>query len=814
MSQPSKPSSNLSKDLLPILWPADSTAIDPVCGMSVNPATARASTQYKGQALYFCCPSCLQKFEADPERYLSQQANHGQAPLSTQYSVLSTGHTEAVTSPATSPLTSSGATQRSPLSSTEYTCPMHPEVVSEQPGSCPKCGMALEPRTVTLEEGPNAELLDMSRRFWVGVALSVLLVLLHMGQMFLVLQPHFLAGAWVGWVELFLATPVVFWSGWPFFRRAWESLVNRSANMFTLIATGVGAAYFFSLFGLFAGERIPAGFRSARGGAELYFETAAVITILVLLGQVLELRARGQTSAALRMLLGLSPKTARIVRPDGREEDIPLELVHAGDRLRIRPGEKDPVDGVVIEGRSSVDESMISGEPMPVEKEPGSKVIGGTVNATGSLIMRAEHVGSETLLANIVRLVGEAQRSRAPVQRVADQVSRYFMPAVILVSLLTFVAWSLWGTEPRLANGLVCAIAVLIIACPCALGLATPMAVMVGTGKGAQSGVLIRNAEALESFHKVDTLLVDKTGTLTEGKPRLTAVEPAQDFAKEELLWLAASLERGSEHPLASAIVAGAEAQGVQSLAAVQNFQSVTGKGVLGEIEGRKVVLGRAALLAEHGINLEPLATEAERLQGEGQTVMFMAVDGRPAGILGVADPVRPSAREAIRLLHAEQLRVIMVSGDNTSAARAVGRAVGIDEVIAEVLPDQKRAVVKDLQDKGRFVAMAGDGINDAPALAQANVGIAMGTGTDVAMETAAIVLVKGDLQGLVRARRLSRATMRTIYQNLFLAFIYNVLSIPLAALGILHPIAASAAMSLSSLSVVGNSLRLRRKTL
>jgi Cu+-exporting ATPase len=813
MSQPNKPS-NLGKDLLPILWPADSTAIDRVCGMSVNPATARASTQYKGQTFYFCCPSCLQKFAADPERYLSQQANHGPAPLSTHYSVLSTGHAEAATSPGTSPLTSSETTQRSPLSSTEYTCPMHPEVVSDRPGSCPKCGMALEPRTVTLEEGPNAELLDMSRRFWIGVALSVLLVLLHMGQMFLVLQPHFLAGAWVGWVELFLATPVVFWSGWPFFQRAWESLVNRSANMFTLIATGVGAAYFFSLFALLAGERIPAGFRSAHGGAELYFETAAVITVLVLLGQVLELRARGQTSAALRMLLGLAPKTARIVRPDGREEDIPLDLVHAGDQLRIRPGEKVPVDGVVMEGRSSVDESMISGEPIPVEREPGAKVIGGTVNGTGSLIMRAEHVGSETLLANIVRLVGEAQRSRAPVQRVADLVSRYFMPAVILVSLLTFVAWSLWGTEPRLANGLVCAIAVLIIACPCVLGLATPMAVMVGTGKGAQSGVLIRNAEALESFHKVDTLLVDKTGTLTEGKPRLTAVAPAQGFAKEEVLWLAASLERGSEHPLASAIVAGAEAQRVQSLAAVQNFQSVTGKGVLGEIEGRKVVLGRAALLAEHGINLEPLATEAERLQGEGQTVVYMAVDGRPAGMLGVADPVRPSAREAIRLLHAEKLRIIMVSGDNTTAARAVGRAVGIDEVIAEVLPDQKRAVVKDLQDKGRFVAMAGDGINDAPALAQANVGIAMGTGTDVAMETASIVLVKGDLQGLVRARRLSRATMLIIYQNLFLAFIYNVLSIPLAALGILHPIAASAAMSLSSLSVVGNSLRLRRKTL
>jgi Cu+-exporting ATPase len=787
-------------------------AIDPVCGMTVDPESAAGSTEYNGHTYYFCNPHCLRKFQAEPEKYLGgtvdkqQSTSAGYSVLGTQYAGGAAG--SATATQADSPIHRSPLTSHPSPLTTQYVCPMHPEVVSDRPGSCPKCGMALEPRTVSLEEGPSAELVDMSRRFWIGVALTLPLFLLHLAHLLFAARLPVLDAPWVAWVQCALATPVVFWCGWPFFERAWASVVNRSANMFTLIAVGVGAAYFYSLFALLAGDLLPAGFKS-HGVVELYFETAAVITVLVLLGQVLELRARGRTSAALRKLLGLAPKTARVIGPDGREQDIPLELVQPGDLLRIRPGEKVPVDGVVTEGHSSVDESMISGEPIPVEKVPGSKVIGGTVNGNGGLVMRAERVGSETLLANIVRLVSEAQRSRAPVQRVADRVSRYFMPAVMVVSLLTFVGWSLWGAEPRLANGLVCAIAVLIIACPCALGLATPMAVMVGTGRGAEAGVLIRNAEALENLARVNTLVVDKTGTLTEGKPRLASMEAAEGFTKEDVLRLAASLEAASEHPLAGAIVREAEAQRLPS-AAVQHFQSVPGKGVLGEVEGHQLVLGNEALLTEQGIALDSLAHRAEALRSGGHTVVFLALDRRLAGLLSVVDPVRESAREAIRELRAQRLPIIMLSGDNKIAARAVADTLHIDDVIAEVLPQEKSTAVKQLQEKGYVVAMAGDGVNDAPALAQADVGIAMGTGTDVAMESAAITLVQGDLRALLRARRLSRATMRTIYQNLFLAFIYNTLSIPLAAFGILPPILASAAMSLSSVSVIANSLRLR----
>jgi Cu+-exporting ATPase len=623
-------------------------------------------------------------------------------------------------------------------------------------------------------------------------------------------------GAYGNWIQLALATPVVFWSGWPFFERAWTSVVNRSPNMFTLIALGVGTAYLYSLVATVAPGLFPEAMRGPMAGHGMnlvvtYFESAAAITVLVLLGQMLELRARSQTSAAIRKLLGLAPKTARIVRPDGREEDVPLEQVGPGDVLRVRPGEKVPVDGVVIEGRSAVDESMISGEPMPVEKEPGAKLIGATVNGTGSLLMRAERVGSDTLLAQIVRLVSEAQRSRAPVQRLVDQVARYFVPAVLGVSVLTLVLWLALDPRPdRLGHAVANAVAVLIIACPCALGLATPMAVMVGTGRGAENGVLIKNAEALELLQKADTLVVDKTGTLTEGKPRVVAVEPEGGITADELLRLAASLERGSEHPLATAIVKAAEEKGL-SLSPARDFQSFTGKGVAGSVDGHALLLGNSAFLTEHGIDPASIGARVEALRGEGHTVLLAAVDGRLAGLLGIADPLRASTPEAIRTLHADGLRIIMLTGDSRTTAEAVARRLGLDEVIAEVLPPEKSAVVKRLQEQGRIVAMAGDGINDAPALAQAQVGIALGTGTDVAIESAGVTLVQGDLRGIVRARRLSRFTMAAIRQNLFLAFVYNTLSIPIAALGILSPVLASAAMSLSSLSVVGNSLRLRK---
>jgi Cu+-exporting ATPase len=754
--------------------------------MTVNPATAPVSHVHAGRTYYFCNPGCLLKFKADPEHFLHQ----GPTP-----------HAEPKPPPAGEKV--------------EYVCPMDPDVVSDRPGPCPKCGMALEPRSILADEGPNPELLDMARRFWVGLLLSVPLFVLAMGGMVYPPLEHFLHQPLALWGQLVLASPVVLWCGWPFFQRAWTSLVNHSPNMFTLIGLGVGASYVYSVVATVAPQVFPEGFRAAGGVVLPYFETAAAITVLVLLGQVLELRARGQTGTAIRKLLGLAPKTARLIGPTGQEDDIPLELIQVGDLLRVRPGEKVPVDGIVTEGRSAVDESMISGEPLPVEKGPGAKVIGGTVNGTGSLVVRAERVGAGTLLAQIVRMVSEAQRSRAPIQRLADQVSRIFVPAVLAVSILTFLVWSVAGGEGALANGLVSAVAVLIVACPCALGLATPMAIMVGTGRGAQSGILIKSAEALETFGKADCLLVDKTGTLTEGKPQLTEVEPLGDMTDLELLHLAASLEKASEHPLAAAIVQGAGARGIRP-APVQSFRSIPGQGVIGQVEGRNVVLGNGILLAEHGINAPELSQRFEALSQQGQTVLLAAVDGRPVGLLAVADPIRPTTPEAIRLLHADGLRIIMVTGDSVATAESVARRLGIDEVIAKVLPAEKQAVVKRLQAEGRRVAMAGDGINDAPALAQADVGIALGTGTDVAMESAGITLIRGDLRGLARARRLSRAVMRTIRQNLFLAFVYNAIAVPVAA-GVLVPVGvwlgpvwASAAMSLSSLSVIASSLRLR----
>ncbi len=752
-------------------------AIDPVCGMTVDPASAPASVEHEGKKYYFCCPHCAQKFQADPKRYRHPESRP--EPME--------AHSGRLRNPAHQ--------AAPPGAKVEYICPMDPEIVRDRPGSCPKCGMALEPRIAGPEEGPNPELIDMRRRFWIGLVLTVPLLVLHMGM-------H----AHLGWLQLLLATPVVFWCGWPFFVRAAQSVVNMSPNMFTLIILGVAAAYGYSIAALLLPETL---------GEGLFFETAAAIVVLVLLGQVLELRARGETTRAIRRLLGLAPKTARVVRPDGREEDIPLEQVQVGDVVRVRPGEKVPVDGVVIEGRSSVDESMLTGEPLPVEKAPDGTVAGGTVNGTGSLLVRAERVGSDTLLAHIVRLVSDAQRSRAPVQRLVDQVAKYFVPSVIAISLLTFFLW--WSLDPErdqaLTHAIVRAVAVLVIACPCALGLATPMAIMVGTGRGAESGVLIRDAEALEVLHKADTLVVDKTGTLTEGKPRLVVVEPAAGFDERELLRLAASLERGSEHPLASAVVAGATERGIE-LARSEDFQSYTGRGVMGRVEGRAVLLGNAGFLAEHGIAVESLAGRAEELRREGHTVLLVAVDGQLAGLLGVADPIRASTPEAIQLLHADGLRLLMLTGDNRTTAESVARKFGIDEVIAEVLPARKSEVVAQLQEQGHVVAMAGDGINDAPALARANIGIAMGTGTDVAMESAGVTLMRGDLRAIARARRLSRFTVSAIRQNLFLAFIYNTVSIPLAAAGFFPPILAGAAMSLSSVSVIGNSLRLRKKAL
>ncbi len=708
------------------------------------------------------------------------------------------------------------------VSGSEWTCPMHPEIVRNEPGACPICGMALEPREGALVDAPNPELADMTRRFWISLGLTIPTFALAMADL-LPGRPveRILSPAAMTWIQLALASPVVLWGGWPFFERGWASIVSRRLNMFTLIALGTGAAFAYSLVATLFPGILPHAFRGHGGAVPVYFEAAAVITTLVLLGQVLELRARSQTGRAIRALLDLAPKTARVVRPDGREEDVPLESVVPGDQVRVRPGEKVPVDGIVLDGKSAVDESMVTGEPIPVEKAAGSRLIGGTVNGTGGVLMRAERVGAESLLGQIVRMVGEAQRSRAPIQRLADTVSGWFVPFVIAASLVAFVVWAIWGPEPRLAYALVNAVAVLIIACPCALGLATPMSIMVGTGRGAQAGVLFKNAEALETLEKVDTLVVDKTGTLTEGKPTLVHVVPVEGAMPEvEVLRLAAALESGSEHPLAAAVIAGARAKKLDTPAAA-DFKSVSGKGVTGMVEKRAVALGNAALLDELHVSAAPLAARAEELRLEGETVMFVTVDGTLAGLLGVADPVKPSAASALRSLHDEGVRVVMLTGDSQTTAEAVAKKLGIDEVIAGVLPEAKGQAVTKLQQAGRVVAMAGDGVNDAPALAQANVGIAMGTGTDVAIESAGVTLVKGDLGGIVRARTLSRATMRNIRQNLGLAFVYNILGVPIAG-GVLYPwfglllspMIASAAMSLSSVSVIANALRLRRVAL
>jgi Cu+-exporting ATPase len=700
---------------------------------------------------------------------------------------------------------------------TEYVCPMHPEIVRSKPGDCPICGMALEPKVVSTGEEQNPELADMQRRFWVSLVLTIPVLVAAMGEMIpgQPLQQLASQRTWT-WVGLILGSPVILWGGWPFFVRGWHSIVNRSLNMFTLIALGVSVSYVYSLAATLSPAIFPAAFRDHAGNVAVYFEAAAVIITLVLLGQVLELRARSQTGTAIKALLGLAPKTARLVREDGSEADVPLDQVQVGARLRVRPGERMPVDGVVVEGTSSVDESMITGEPMPVEKGGGDRVTGATVNGTGTLVMRAERVGSETLLAQIVRMVSEAQRSRAPIQKLADQVAGYFVPVVVGVSILTFLTWALVGPQPRMAHALIAAVSVLIIACPCALGLATPMSIMVAAGKGASMGVLFKNAEAIEFMRKVDTLVVDKTGTLTEGKPTLMAVKPAPGFDERQLLQWASSVERASEHPLAAAIVAGAEARGIPFLA-VESFTSVTGKGVKARVGPAGVLLGNRKLMEDSSVDPGILTSEAETMRADGQTVMFVAVDGRLAGLIGVADPIKPTTPEAILQLHKENIRIVMLTGDSRTTAQAVAGKLGIDDVIAEVLSEDKSNAVKRLQDQGRFVAMAGDGINDAPALAKAQIGIAMGTGTDVAMESAGVTLVKGDLGGIVRARRLSRATMRNIKENLLFAFVYNALGIPIAA-GVLYPFSgvllspmiAAAAMSFSSVSVVGNALRLR----
>ncbi|MBI2072529.1 MAG: heavy metal translocating P-type ATPase [Gemmatimonadetes bacterium] len=764
--------------------PGGAPVRDPVCGMAVDPERAAAEVEYAGTRYFFCSTGCAAKFRADPKRYVEPPELKPPAPA-----------------PA----------------GTLYTCPMHPEIVREGPGACPICGMALEPRTVTLEEEENPELVHMRRRFWISTVLTVPVALIAMrhllpGDPLSRIASHQL----LGWLESVLATPVVLWGGWPFFVRGWRSVVTWNLNMYTLIGLGVVVAYAYSVVAHLFPGLFPASFRNEASEVAVYFEAAAVITTLVLLGEVLQLQARSRTGAAIKALLGLSPKTARRLKDEGSEEDVPLDQVQPGDRLRVRPGEKVPVDGVVLEGRSAVDESMITGEPIPAEKGPGDRVIGATVNGTGSLVMQAQRVGAETLLAQIVRMVAEAQRSRAPIQKLADRVSAVFVPTVVIIAAVTFAIWGVLGPHPKMAHALINAVAVLIIACPCALGLATPMSIMVATGKGATMGVLFKNAEAIEVLRTVNTLVLDKTGTLTVGKPRLTSVAPIGAADPNELLMLAASLERGSEHPLAAAIVQGAAERGLK-LAAVEDFEALTGRGVSGTVAGRRVTLGNAKLMEELRIDAATAAERAEALRREGATVMFVAVDGRLVGLLGVADPIKETTPEAIRQLHREGIRIVMLTGDSRTTAEAVARKLGIDQVQAEVLPDQKAEVVKRLQQEGRIVAMAGDGINDAPALAQAQVGIAMGTGTDVAMESAGVTLIQGDLRGIARARGLSGATMRNIRQNLFWAFAYNSAGVPIAA-GVLYPffglllspIIAAAAMSFSSVSVVGNALRLR----
>jgi Cu+-exporting ATPase len=810
------------------------SSIDPVCGMTVEPTTARGgSASYEGKAYYFCCPSCREKFQAEPKSYLGKER-----PSSHEHRVTDLKH-KVGSAPSKDDLLhilplKPGAEVARIGASTEYTCPMHPEVKQNHPGSCPKCGMALEPTIAIAEEGPNPELADMSRRFWIGAILTFPVFILAMGGMVPTLQS--LVEKVPGWVQLVLVTPVVFWCGWPFFVRAWNSVVNVSPNMFTLIALGIGAAYIYSLAATIIPNSFPEGFQK-HGQVEPYYDTAGMVTVLVLLGQVLEIRARSGTSAAIQRLLGLSPKTARLIKPDGTDDDIPIELVSLGDHLRIRPGERVPVDGTVIEGRTSVDESMISGEPIPVEKEKGSPLIGGTINGTGSLVMKAERVGAGTMLAQIVRLVSEAQRSRAKVQLLADQVSAFFVPAVLAISFLTFVLWAGFGRDAPLAHGLVSAVAVLVIACPCALGLATPLAIVIGMGKGAEHGILFRNAESLETLEKADTLVIDKTGTLTEGKPRLVTVEPLNGFSPEEALRLAASLEQASEHPLAVAIVGDASARSLH-LSEAKEVQTFTGQGIAGKIDSHIVRLGNLRFISSHDLqhtsagsqfqtdtpNLSAgpnYAFRMSELQRLGQTGILISVDDQVAAILGIADPIRSTSIDAISRLRMEGLIIVMLTGDSQTTAQAVALQLEIQDVIAGVSPKEKSEAIKRLQSQGRFVAMAGDGINDAPALAQANIGIAMGTGTDVAMESAGVTLMHGDLRAIAAARRLSRQTVRTIRQNLFLAFVYNIVSIPVAA-GILYPlfgvlispIWASAAMSLSSLSVIGNSLRLKQHKL
>jgi Cu+-exporting ATPase len=793
---------------------------DPVCGMQVDPDRAAATIEHEGRTYAFCCDGCRDLFRADPAKYLATPARTDDAPHAAH------GHSARPhASPASSALHDSARPDSAPTDSAmppaRFTCPMHPEVVRDRPGACPICGMALEPISPSLEEGEDTELQDMTRRFWIGLALTAPLLLVAMSAMAPGRLGAHAGPAWLPWLQLVLSTPVVTWCGWPFFQRGWASVVHRRLNMFTLIALGTGVSFLYSLTATLFPGLFPAAMRDEGGHVPVYFETAAAITVLVLLGQVLELRARRRTGGAIRALLGLQPRTARRLQSDGGEEDIPLDSARIGDRLRVRPGEKVPADGIVLEGRSAVDESMLTGEPIPVEKGPRDPLIGGTVNGTGSLVMRAERVGADTLLANIVRMVSEAQRSRAPIQRLADVVSSWFVPAVMAAAAAAFLGWLVAGPEPRLAHAVVAAVAVLIIACPCALGLATPISIMVATGRGATSGVLVRNAAALERLERADTLVVDKTGTLTEGRPRLTTVVAAPGIPEDDVLALAAALEAGSEHPLAAAIVAGARERGIRP-AAVSGFESRTGSGVSGTVDGRRVALGNLSMLEREGAAApSELNRRAEELRLEGKTVVFLVRDGRACGLLGVSDPIRSTAPEAIRELRADGLRILMVTGDSRATAESVARRLGIDDVRAEVAPDRKAEVVRALQSEGRVVAMAGDGVNDAPALAKADVGIAMGTGTDVAIESAAIVLVRGDLRGILRARRLSRAAMRNIRQNLFFAFVYNALGVPVAAGALypafgllLSPMIAGAAMSLSSVMVITNALRLRRARL
>jgi len=758
---------------------ASDGVVDPVCGMRVDPHNAKHRADYQGRTYYFCASGCRTKFVADPKKYLSERP------------------AEPVPEGAI------------------YTCPMHPEIRQVGPGSCPICGMALEPVIASAETGPNPELVDMRRRFWIGLVLTLPVFILEMGAH--ILGAHnWLDPKLSNYIQFALATPAVLWAGWPFFVRGWQSVVTRNLNMFTLIAMGTGVAYAYSVVATFFPGIFPHAFRGHGGAPAVYFEAASVITVLVLMGQVLELRAREATSGAIRALLDLAPKTARRIKDDGGDEDVALDAVQVGDRLRVRPGEKVPVDGIVIEGRSAVDESMITGESMPVTKEKDSRVIGGTINTSGSFIMHADKIGRDTLLSHIVQMVAAAQRSRAPIQRLADQVSAWFVPAVIAVAVGAFAAWAAFGPEPQFGYGLIAAVSVLIIACPCALGLATPMSIMVGVGRGAQAGVLIKNAEALERLEKVDTLVVDKTGTLTEGKPKVVSIVPASGFDEMQLLKLAASVERGSEHPLASAIVAAARQRKLE-LSAVEGFDAPTGKGVIGSVEGKQITLGNARFLAELNIDTNALAAEGERLRGDGATALFIAVAGKPAGVITIADPIKETTPHALSALAATGIRVVMLTGDNRTTAQAVARRLGIAEIEAEVLPDQKSAVVEKLRHEGRVVAMAGDGINDAPALAAADVGIAMGTGADVAIESSGVTLLKGDLTGIVKARQLSAAVMRNIRQNLFFAFVYNALGVPVAA-GLLYPVSgivlspiiAAAAMALSSVSVIANALRLR----